>query len=191
MAVGVREVADLVDHQQIGCAIATQSQAQGRVAVEAGQIAQQLAGGGKQHVMALEDGLVRDILRDHGLAHAAWAHQDGVGRRGEELERHQLGNRALIALLWPGPVVVGQSLEAPNVRTAQATLKRAASPFGLLPAQQGFKPGLLGTVAPVRKHPVQLQCRGALTRISAAHHRSPSGGRRRSGCGDAPVHHAA
>jgi len=96
VAVGVREIADLIDDQQIGCRIATQPVAQRRVTVQAGQITEQLPSGGKQHRVSFQDCLMRNVLSDHRLAQAAAADQENVGRRRQEVQRHQFGDRPLM-----------------------------------------------------------------------------------------------
>ena len=135
MAVRVGQIADLINHQQIRRRIATQPVTQRRITVQAGQIAEQLSCRGEQHRMPLQDGLIRDVLGNHGLAQATGADQDRIGRGGQEVQRHQLRNCALITLLRPGPIEVGQGLEAPDMRAAQPSLQRAAGAFGFLPGQ--------------------------------------------------------
>jgi hypothetical protein len=49
MAVGVGEIANLVDHQQLRASIVAQASAQGRIAVECAEIAKQLACAGEQY----------------------------------------------------------------------------------------------------------------------------------------------
>jgi hypothetical protein len=46
MAVGIGEIADLVDGEEIGSCIVAQAAAQGGIAVESGEIAEQLSGAG-------------------------------------------------------------------------------------------------------------------------------------------------
>src|SRR5215471_14335592 len=61
VAVGVGEVADLIDYEEARAYIAAQAPAQCGIAVERGETAEHVAGGGEQHGMAGDDGLVRDV----------------------------------------------------------------------------------------------------------------------------------
>ncbi len=79
MAVGVGQVADLVDHQQLRPGVVAQAAAQGRVAVERAEVAEQLAGAGEQHGVAVDQRLMGDVLRQRRLADAVRADQDDVG----------------------------------------------------------------------------------------------------------------
>lgn len=63
--------------------------AERRVAVEGGQFAEQLAGGGEQGGGPLEHRLVGEVLRPHGFADAVGADQDDIGGLLEEVEGHQ------------------------------------------------------------------------------------------------------
>src|SRR5215471_17385547 len=64
VAVGVGEVADLIDDEEAWAGVVAKPPAQCGIAVERGEIAEHVAGGGKQHGMAGGDGLVSDILGD-------------------------------------------------------------------------------------------------------------------------------
>ena len=101
--------------------------------------------------VSLQDRLMRNVLSDHRLAQATAADQEDIGRRLYEVERHQLGDRPLITLLRPGPVEIGQGLEAPDMGAAQPSFERAAGTFAFLPGQQRLQPGLLGTLGPMRE----------------------------------------
>ncbi len=157
MAVGVGQVADLVDDQQGGGCVQVQARAQGRVAVQGCEFTQELTGGGEAHGVAVQHGLMGDVLGDGGLSEPGGADQDGVAGLAQEGQLHEFGDGALVALLGPAPVEVGQGFEAPDVGAAQAPLQGAAGALGLLPVQQGRQPGLPGAVVPVRQQPVQLQ----------------------------------
>jgi len=134
-----------------------QARAQGRVAVQGCEFTQELTGGGEAHGVAVQHGLMGDVLGDGGLSEPGGADQDGVAGLAQEGQLHEFGDGALVALLGPAPVEVGQGFEAPDVGAAQAPLQGAAGALGLLPVQQGRQPGLPGAVVPVRQQPVQLQ----------------------------------
>jgi hypothetical protein len=65
---GIGEMSDLVDHQQLRTGIMAQTTAQGGVAVERAEIAQQLARAGEQDGISLDQRLMSDVLRDRRLA---------------------------------------------------------------------------------------------------------------------------
>jgi hypothetical protein len=74
-----------------------------------------------------------------------------IGRRRQEVQRHQFGDRPLITLLRPSPVEISQRLEAPDMGAAQSSFERAASAFAFFPGQQRIQPGLLRTLGPMRE----------------------------------------
>src|ERR1700693_3012128 len=53
-AIGIGEIAALVDHQETGAGIVTQSPAQGGIAVERGEVAEQLTGADEQHGVTVD-----------------------------------------------------------------------------------------------------------------------------------------
>ena len=64
MAIGIGEIADLVDHQKTGAGIVTQAPAQGGIAVESGEVAEQLTGADEQHGVTVDEGLMGDVARE-------------------------------------------------------------------------------------------------------------------------------
>jgi len=136
MAIGVGEVADLVDHQQVRAGVMAQAATQRGIAVECAEIAEQLAGAGEQHGVAAGQRLVGDVLGDHRLADAVGADEHDVGGVVEELERHQRVDGGAVATLGPGPVEVAERLEAADMGGAQSSLQAAAGAFVFLPTEQ-------------------------------------------------------
>ncbi len=122
MPVGIGEISDLVDHQQLRTGIVAQTAAQGGVAVKRAEIAQQLAGAGEQDGMSLDQRLMGDVLRDRRLADAVRPDENDVGGVLEELKRHQRVNGGAVAAFGPAPVEVAQRLEAANMGGAQSSL---------------------------------------------------------------------
>ena len=61
MAIGIGEISDLVDHQKTGAGIVTQTPAQGEIAVECGELAEQLTGAGEQHGVTVDECLMGDV----------------------------------------------------------------------------------------------------------------------------------
>ena len=64
MAIGIGEIADLVDHQQTGAGIVTQAPAQGGIAIERGEVAEQLTGADEEHGVTVDEGLMGDVARE-------------------------------------------------------------------------------------------------------------------------------
>jgi hypothetical protein len=62
VAVGIGEITDLIDHQNVGSGVVAQASAQRGIAIEGGEFAKHLAGGFEQHSMALDERLVGDVL---------------------------------------------------------------------------------------------------------------------------------
>ena len=152
MPVRVRQVAHLVDEQQIGRGVVANALAQQGVAVQRRQIAQQLPGGGEQHRLALDERLVGEVAGQHRFAHTVGADQHHVGGIQHERQRHQFLHRGAVALLGPIPVEVGQRLEAPDVGRAQLPLQAAPGALGLLPGQRISEAFLLPVLALILEH---------------------------------------
>jgi len=77
--------------------------------------------------VALEDGLMRDILRDHRLAEALRRDEDDVAVLDEEVELDGGFDLGAIDVLGPVPIVVGDGLEAPDATASGAPLETSAS----------------------------------------------------------------
>src|SRR5487761_2260017 len=97
--------------------------AQGGIAVQGCEVAEQLAGGGKQRGLAGDQRLMGDVLRQHGFPGAVLTDQDDVGGVIEKVERHQGLDGGAITALWPGPVEVAERFEAANMRLLQPPLQ--------------------------------------------------------------------
>ena len=103
MTIGLGEVADLVDDEQMRAGVMAQTAAQSRIAVECAEIAEQLAGAGEQHGVPAGESLVSDVLGDHRLADAVRPDEHDVGGIVEELERHQRVDGGAVATLAARP----------------------------------------------------------------------------------------
>ena len=161
MTIGVGEVADLVDDEETGAGIVAEAPAQRGIAIERGQLAEHVAGGGKQHGMAVKDRLVCDIFGDHRLAEPVGRDEDDVGDLLEEVERHQGFDRRPVAALGPRPVEVLQGLEAADMGLGQAAFESAAGAFLLLPVEQSGNPACLVGLLPMGEQAIEMQGFGA------------------------------
>src|SRR4051794_25143430 len=106
--------------------------------------------------MALDQGLVGDVLCQHRLADAVRADQHDVGGLAKELERHQRIDAEAIAALGPIPVEVAERLEATDMSRAQPSLQAAAGALLLLPAEPRAHPGFTGDLTQCASSPCRL-----------------------------------
>jgi len=74
-----------------------------------------------------------DVLGDEGFAQAVGTEQDQVAAFADEVQRQGAFDRLAVDLLGPGPVEVGDGLEAPEARVLQATFQAAACAFPSVP----------------------------------------------------------
>ena len=88
MAVGIGEIPDFVDHQQLRARIVAQAASQCGIAIERAKVAEQLARAGEQDRVPLDQRLVSDVLRQGRLADAVGTDDDDIGGLLEEVERH-------------------------------------------------------------------------------------------------------
>ena len=116
MAIGVGEIANFVDREQLRPGVMSQATAQCGIAVQGGKIAKQLAGAGEQDGVPLDQRPVGDVLREHRFADTVRADQHDVGGVAEELKRHQRFDGDTVAALGPTPVEVADRLETADPR---------------------------------------------------------------------------
>ena len=179
MAVGVGQITDLIDHQESGGGVVAQAAAQSGVAVEGREIAQQFAGTGKQHGMAVEDRLMGDVLGEHGLADAIGSDQNGVAGVLEEVECHQGLDGGAVAAFRPSPVEIAQRFEAADMGAGQAPFQAAARPLLLLPIDHRLGPATGDGFLPMGQQTMEMERLGSgLQNVRIAHRASPSAGRR-------------
>ena len=103
----------------------------------------------KRARVAAEQGEVRQVLGDGGLAGGVGADQDDVGALGDELQRAQLLDGGAVDLLGPLPVEVAQRLEGAEAGKAQAALQGAALAFALLVVDDAGQPLQVAHLLPV------------------------------------------
>ena len=171
MAVGVGQIADLVDCEDRWLCVVVEAAAQRGVAVQCSKIAKQAARSGEQCGVSCEQRLVGDVLNDHRLADAVRADHDAVAGVLEEVERHQRFDSSTVTHLRPVPVEVAQRLEAADPGLAQAPLQAATGAFLLFPLDQGCEPGRSCHFVPMREQAVQLQRAGTVAETISVTHR--------------------
>ena len=140
VAVGIGQIPDLVDCQELWPGVVAQAAAQRGVAVECAQIAEQLAGAGEQHRVTADQCLVCDILRQCRLAGAVRADQNHIGCLVEKLECHQRLDGATVAALGPVPVEIAERLEAAEMGGFHATFEAAPRALLFLPGEEWRNP---------------------------------------------------
>ena len=151
-----------------------QAAAQGGIAVERGELAEQLAGAGEQHGVTVDHRLMGDVAGEGGFADPVGADQDGVGCVLEEVERHQRLEGCAVAAFGPVPIEVAERLETSDMSGAQAALEASASAFLLLPVDQRRKPAGRGSFPPMRQQAMQVQRFGTdVQSFGVTHHRAP------------------
>jgi len=173
VSVGVRQVPDLVDRQELRTGIVVQAATQRGIAVQGSKVAEELARGGEQRGLTGDQRLMRDVLRQHGFPGAVLADQDDIGGILEEVERHQGLDGGAVAALRPVPVEVAERFEAADLRRLQPPLQTAAGPFLFLPVDQRREPGLGRHFAPVPEQAVQVQSAGAVAQAIGFTQRTP------------------
>ncbi len=161
MTVGVGEITDLVDDEEVGASIVAQAPTQGGITVERGEVAEQLAGAGEQHGVAVDQGLMGDVAGERRLSDAVGTDQDDVGGIVEEVERHQGFEGGAVAAFGPGPIEVAGRFEAADVSGPEPALEAAAAALLLLPVEQRFDPFGGGGFRPVRQEAMQVERLGA------------------------------
>src|SRR5208283_4244014 len=135
MAVGIGEIPDFVDHQQLRARIVAQAASQRGIAIERAKVAEQLARAGEQDRVPLDQRLVSDVLRQGRLADAVGTDDDDIGGLLEEVERHQRLDGGSVAALGPVPVEVAQRLEAADMSGLQPPFQAAAGALLLFPIE--------------------------------------------------------
>jgi hypothetical protein len=103
------------------------------------EIEQEIGGGGEERRVAVENGLVDGILRDHRLAQALRADEDEILDVAEEIEAEDALDQRPVDRLRPGPVEIGHGLEAAEAGALEAAFEapaRAVLQFG---AREGFE----------------------------------------------------
>jgi len=164
VAVGIGEVADLVDEQHLRAGVVVDAPAQSALAVLRGEVAEHGGCIGHQRGVPAQQALVQQVLCDRRLADAVAPDEYDVGGLFHEAERHQVRDGCAIADTGPLPVEVGDGLEGAEPGVAQPALQTAITSFALLPINEsGDEIDVAGDgFVPVGDETVEVQLRGAL-----------------------------
>ena len=87
---------------------------------------EQEVGGGEEGGVSGEDGLVGDVLGEHGLPEALGPDEDDVLAAGEEVEGEDAFEGGAVEGGRPVPVPVGEGLEATQSGAGESALDAAA-----------------------------------------------------------------
>src|ERR1700688_2161097 len=134
----------------------TQASAQGGVAVERGEIAEQLPGAGEQYGVSVDQRVMGDVARECRFADPVGTDHDDVGSVLEEVERHQGFEGRAVAAFRPCPIEVADGLEAADMSRAQSAFQAAAGALLLLPVDERLAPTGGGDLGPTRPEPKHL-----------------------------------
>ena len=126
VAVVIGEVTDFVNDNEREGAVVPEPSVQTSGGFLGTKVDEQLGGSEEEDGVTGEDGLVSDVLRDHGLAQALRSDQDDVAAFFEEVQSEGGLDGLAVDLLGPGPVEVGHGLEATDPAAGQASFEAAS-----------------------------------------------------------------
>ena len=135
----VGEVSDLVDDEQCGPGVVTESAFEGASGLLAVEVEEQVGGGGEEGGVAGEDGLVGDVLGEHGFPEALRADEDYVLATGEEVEGEDALEDGAVERSGPVPVPVGEGLEATEASAGEAAFDAASLTVFELVGDEAFE----------------------------------------------------
>jgi hypothetical protein len=143
------EIADLVEDEEADLRVVLQATIESAGGLLRAEVEQELRGGDEEDGVSLQDGLVRDVLRDHRLAEALWCDEHDVARLGEEVDRERALDDVALDLGRPAVVEVGHGLEATEMAVGEAALQTAAHAIFFFEIDEVLKelcgaPSLLG-----------------------------------------------
>ena len=191
----VGEVAEFVDQEQCGPRVVPETAFEGAGSFLAVEVEEEVGGGGEESGVASEDGLVGDVLCEHGLAEALGPDEDDVLAAGEEVEREDSFEDGAFECGRPVPVPIGEGLEAPESCAGETALDASALPVFELGGDEVFEqyggaPALAGGVGDavvevvggaVEPESPEVSRQGRRGCVVRGHRRSPGHGRGRRG----------
>ena len=122
----VGEVAQFVDHDQRRPGVVAEASFEGAGGLLSVEVEQEVGGGGEEGGVSGEDGLVGDVLGEHGLAESLGSDEDDVLAAGEEVEGEDAFEGRSVEGGRPVPVPVGEGLEATQSGAGESALDAAA-----------------------------------------------------------------
>ncbi len=132
VATVIGEVADFVQGQDCRVAVVTELGVQGAGGFLGAKVEEKLSRREEEDGVTGQDGLIGDILSDHGLAQALGGHQNEVAVLAQEVELQSGLDRLAIDLLGPAPVEVGHGFEAADLAAGQAPFQASPGAFRVL-----------------------------------------------------------
>jgi hypothetical protein len=120
----VAEIPDLVDGQHLRARVVTQPSFEAPRRLLGIEIEEEIGGRREEGRVALQNGLVDEVLGNERFAEALRADQDDVFGLGQEVEAEQALDERAIEGLGPVPFEVGDRLEAAETRALEAALER-------------------------------------------------------------------
>ena len=101
-----------------------------------------VGGHGEASGVAVEDGVMDDVLREHGFADAVGSEEHDVDGIVDEGEREELVDELAVDGLGPLPIEVGGGFEGADARIGESPFERASFAFTVFDVDDGFEPGL-------------------------------------------------
>jgi hypothetical protein len=130
VTVGIGEISDLIDGEEVGVGIVAQTPTQRGIAVERGEITEQLSGADEQHGVAIGQ-------RGWAMLRASVDLPTPLGPTRmtflEEVERHQGVEGGAVATFGSGPIEVAYRLKAADMSSAEPMFQAATNALLLLP----------------------------------------------------------
>ena len=122
----VGEVSELIDHEQRGAGVVAEAAFEGAGGLLSVEVEEEVGGGGEEGGVPGEDGLVGDVLGEHGLTQALRTDEDYVLAAGEEVEREDAFEGGTVQCGGPVRVPIGERFEASEACAGESALEAAA-----------------------------------------------------------------
>ena len=106
-----------------------------------GEVVEHVGGTDEAGDMALHDGVVEEVLGEHGLADAVGTEEHDVGGVMEELEGEEFIDEGPVDSLGPQPVEVGEGFEGADAGVGQTPLEASSLSLGLFDVEELLHPG--------------------------------------------------
>jgi hypothetical protein len=130
-----------------------------------GQIVQHVGGEREAGGVAVQDRLMKEILRDHRFADAVRTDQHDIGRLLDEVQGEELFDQRPVALGRPAPVEADHRIVLLEPDGLQTSAQAAPRALGFLDLQQLRQPRLVDDGLDVGEQPVQAEVEQALAQV--------------------------